>query len=516
MRTILAERSVSVAAVPASVAVVGGGLWGLAVAHTLQALGARVNVFEASRRVGGGVSTVVENGYVGESGPPCAVRSNGLAALVDELNLASEAVDVEVGRARLYAVRRERLCPVPSTLSALLGTPALSWAAKVRLLSERWQRADPAAHDESVGSFVRRRLGSEVLDTIIGPAVACWTGGDAERLSLLRTLPAIAAAEDEHGSLTAAWMAARRSGGLGELESARLLSFRDGMQTLTDALACALGPAIHTSSAVTAITRVGTGWAITVSRSAGGGRRVAVDAVVYAGPAHAIGGIDWPDSVDPIVAPLRAIPYASRTVLTLGFRREHVGHPLDGLGLVVPTDAAYTIRGALFVSSLFPGRAPLGHVAVSCVVGGPRRTGLGSAATETIEGAAVADLRRLVGLRGEPSFVHRATSLRAVPQYELGHDAVDRALSIVESAHPGLYFGGSWVGGVGIEACIRNARALAHRVVAECALDQRLATPRGIVVGRIPAAHHHSIRLRPWPRPPSTSSPSPHTPTTSN
>lgn len=515
MRTMPVDLSTSVAVVPSSVAVVGGGLWGLTVAHTLRVLGARVSLYEATRRVGGTVATAVENGYLGEAGPTCAVRSSVLDALVEELHLAPEAVDVELRAARLFAVRGKRLSAVPTTLAGLLRTPLLSWAAKIRLLSEPWRRVGSSDDDESIGAFVRRRLGAEVLDTIIAPAVACWIGGDADRLSLRHTLPAIAAGEGAHGSLTATTMVARRHPSPAPLETARLLSFRDGMQTLTDALARRLGSTIHTGSAVTGISRSASGWMLTVARTGGATRRVAVDAVVYAAPAHTIGAIAWPDSVDRLTAALRGIPYTPLTVLTLGFRREHVRHSLNGLGMVVPAGAPYAIRGALFASSLFPGRAPVGHVAMTCVVGGPGREGLASATTETIEGAVVADLRRLVGLRGEPSFVHRATSMGALPQYELGHDAVDHAASTIEAAHPGLYLGGGWLGGVGINACIRNARALAHRVAAECALDQRFATPRGIVVGRIPMTHH-PIKLRPWPRPQSTSSPSPPTPTTSS
>jgi protoporphyrinogen/coproporphyrinogen III oxidase len=515
MRTTPAEPSTSTTVVPSSIAVVGGGLWGLTVAHALRALGARVSVYEASRQVGGTVGTVVENGYLAEAGPPCAVRTNVLTALVDELHLASEVVEVGLREAPIFAVRRGCLWPVPSTLASLLGTPLLSRRAKIRLLSEPWRHVGLSDADESIGSFVRRRLGVEVLDTIIAPAVACWVGGDAERLSLRHTLPALAAAESEHGSLTTATTFARRRSGAAPLETTRLLSFRDGMQTLTDALARALGSAIHTGSAVTAITRAETGWMLTVARAGGVTRRIPADAVVCAAPAHAVGAIAWPDSVDRLAAPLRAIAYAPLTVLTLGFRREHVAHSLNGLGAVVPTGAPHAIHGVLFASSLFPGRAPVGHVTMACVVAGSDRDALASATTATIEGAVVADLRRLVGVRGEPSFVHRETSMAALPQYELGHDAVDRAVSTIESAHPGLYLGGGWVGGLGIDACIRNARALAHRVAAECALDQRLATPRGIVVGRIPMTRHPN-QLRTWPRPPLTSSLSPHTPTTSS
>jgi len=499
---------------PASIAVIGGGLSGLTMARALRGLGARVTVYEASPRPGGVVGSIVENGYVGETGPHLVPRSAVLTALIDELDLGSEVVEVNLGAARPYVVRHGRLVGMPSTPAGLLGSRLLSWPAKLRLLAEPWARPGPTDQDESVAAFTRRRFGAEVLESVVAPLIACWTGGDVERLSLRHALPAVAALDREHRSLLRVALAARGRRQT-RLQGVTLLSFRDGMQTLTDALARSLGPAVHAGTAVTAVTRSGTGWVVTAGRAAGTARRMTVDAVVYAGPAHAVRSIAWPDSVRQLAGPLGAIHHSPLTVLTLGFRREHVAHPLNGLGVFVPDAEAYAILGALFVSSLFPGRAPIGHVSIACIVGGARRSALGAAPADTIRAAVIADLRRLVGVTGEPSFAHHATWTHALPQYDLGYETVARAVSGLEAAHPGLYFGGSYLGGVGVSDCVHSARALAHRVVAECSLDQRLAAPSAIVVGRIPMADR-PIPRESWPPSPSTSSQSPPTPTTSN
>jgi protoporphyrinogen/coproporphyrinogen III oxidase len=496
-----------------SIAVIGAGLSGLVTAYALRELGARVTVYEASQRTGGVVGSVVEDGYVGETGPHFVAGSPAVSALLDDLDLTSEVVDAQFASAAPFVVRRGRLVRTPATALGLLTSPLLSVPGRLRVLGELWAPG-PWSQDESIAAFTRRRFGREVLASLVGPMVSCWTGGDPERLSVRHALPDVAAFEREHGSLVRGSIRVR--GGRGTpLHAPTLLSFRDGMQTLTDALARALGPAVHVGAAVTGIARSGAGWIVTAGRASGTVRRATVDVLVYAGPAHGVRGISWPDSIRPLAGPLGDVHHAPVAVLTLGFRREHVAHPLNGLGVVVPDAEAYALAGALFVSSLFPGRAPIGHVAIACLVGGARRGALGAAPAETMRAAVIADLRRLVGVSGEPTFMHHATWTRGLPQYELGYENVGRAVSALEAAHPGLYFVGSYLGGIGIGDCIRSARALAHRVVAECALDQRLATPAGIVVGRIPMADRPTPR-RPWPPSTSTSSQSPPTPTTSS
>lgn len=498
-----------------SVAVIGGGLSGLAAAHALRGLGARVVVYEAAARPGGVVGTHVDGDYLAETGPHGTRLTSALTSVVDELGLAEVVVHATPPGVDGYVVRRGRLVRLPQSLSGILATRALSWRAKARVLAERWVQPAEGVPVESVAAFFRRRFGGEPVACLVDPLVGALYGGDAERLAAARVCPHLVEAERAHGSVLRAAARHEIPRDFGQLVPP-VVSFVGGMTTLTDALARALDGMVRLSTPVTGVTRSAAGWVVSAGRAAGDARRAVVDAVLYAGPAHGIAAIGWPDSVRQLTAPLSAMTYPPLAVVTVGFRRQHVAHPLDGWGLLVPEREAYAILGALFTSSVFPHRAPAGHVTLACYVGGVRRPALGAAPPDTVRAAVVADLRRLLGISGEPTYVHHAAWSRALPQYELGYDGVTRAITALEAAHPGLYFAGSFAGGVSVTDCLAAGRAAAHRIVAECALDQRLSIPHGVTASRAALADVDERTRHPWPSSSSTSSPSPPTATTSN
>jgi oxygen-dependent protoporphyrinogen oxidase len=160
------------------------------------------------------------------------------------------------------------------------------------------------------------------------------------------------------------------------------------------------------------------------------------------------------------------MPYAPVVVTALGFRREHVAHPLDGFGFLAPRREDLRVLGCLFPSSLFPGRAPEGHVALAAFVGGTTDRAVLDLSDEEIRGVVLGDLRRALGLRGDPVRAIVRRWPRAIPQYELGHGRfVDLARSI-EAELPGLHVAGNVLGGVSVPDCIRKGTALAEAILA--------------------------------------------------
>ncbi len=458
-----------------TVAVVGGGITGLVAAHALHRRGLRVRLFEAGEQVGGAIRTTRTEGFLAEHGPGAFLTSPVADTLIRELGLLPAVVEASATAARRYVVRDGALVPFPMGPVSMLTTPLLSPAAKLRVLLEPLVPPLAGAGDESIAAFVRRRLGPEVLDYAVDPFVAAIFAGDPEQLSVRHAFPRVAELEAQHGSLSRGLMASRRrrrgqsapdTGAKHASEGAarpRLIAFADGMQSLPEALAAALGDAVHCRCPVRLIHRQGTRWALEAGAEGATTTHV-VDAVVMATPAHVLSAMELPAELRQLSAPVEQVEYPSMSTLVLGFMRDEVAHPLDGYGVLVPSKERRTLLGALFSSSLFPGRAPEGEVAISCFVGGAGGGERAREQTDLLVERLLYELRPLLGVDGEPTFVHHVYWPRAIPQYTVGYQAVKEAATAMETRFPGLYLAGNYRNGVSVGDCLAEGTMVAGRV----------------------------------------------------
>jgi oxygen-dependent protoporphyrinogen oxidase len=449
------------------VLVVGAGVSGLAIAFDLQRRGHSVRVLEAAARTGGVIASRRRNGVLYESGPNSTLDTTPLIGeLLDAAGIAGERLNASPAAARRYVVRGGRLLALPTSPGAFLATPLFSFGAKLALLREPFIAPGPPDREESVAAFVRRRLGAEFLDYAIEPFVAGVYAGDPERLSLPAAFPRLHALEQRYRSLV-------RGQILGARERARdrekaknaasSFSFRNGMQTLTDALARAL-PGLETGVRVVSLARADDR-TFTVQGERGGERREArARAVVLAVPADAAAGLVRPLAPAATQA-LDAIPYAPVAVVASAYRRGDVRHPLDGFGFLCPRKEGRSVLGALFSSSMFDGRAPGDTVLLTTFVGGSRNPELARSGADLIAQAVERELAALLGA-GSPQWHEVIQWPRAIPQYTLGHPGRTAALDRVEAAVPGLFLRANYRGGVSVGDCIKSARAGADAVTA--------------------------------------------------
>ena len=452
---------------PPPIAVVGGGISGLAAAWQLQQRGAAVTLFEASERTGGVIRSRRANGYLVDEGPNTLVaRSHALGRVIEAVGIEDERVPAPDTASARYIVRDGGLARVPTSPSGLITTPLLSAWAKLRLLREVFVRPSEA-EDESLAAFVRRRLGPEVLDYAVNPFVAGVYAGDPERLSTRHAFPTLHTLEREHGSLVRGMLHRVRNRKDGPSKpSPHPFSFRDGMQALPDALARAIGnDAIRYDAPVVALHQDDDGWSLTVGTD-GTQRTEHFDGVVFTAPLHGFSEIAFETSVD--LGPLEEVTYPPLSVLALGFREMDVEHALDGFGVLVPEREGLDVLGALFSSTLFPGRAPAGHALLTCFVGGMRHPDLAALPERDLVAIALDDLRPLLGLRGEPVFVHRKLWEHAIPQYHVGYGRVIGTLDALEAEHPGLSFAGN----------VRRGISVGDALEAGLEAADRLLTPR--------------------------------------
>jgi protoporphyrinogen/coproporphyrinogen III oxidase len=429
--------------------VVGAGLSGLAAAWTLSNAGAEVLLLEGSDRPGGVVRSEKKEGFLLETGPNTVRPTPELSSLIEALGLDGEVLRADP-RAKRYVDFEGALHAVPMSPGQLLSTQLLSAGAKLRLLGEPFRRAAPVP-DESVRDFVARRLGPEVADRLVEPFVAGIFSGNAAKISVSAAFPILSRAERDHGSLFGAILASARSKKRSGPAAPRgLLSFRDGLETLSRALASRLSGRFRASTAVQSLSPRADGW--TVRTGAGD---LDADRVVLAIPAPRAAELVAGFAPEAAAA-LAGIPHPPVVVLHMDWPESALARPLDGFGHLVCNGPGRRILGAVWSSSLFPGRAPAGQALMTIFMGGARDPGAIKLSDNELTELAARDVASEGLVRGAGRAVLVTRWRHAIPQYERGHEERIAELARAEARWPGLRFLGNYRGGVSVGDVVRS------------------------------------------------------------
>jgi len=459
--------------------IVGGGIAGLTAAHRAveisreRGTALELTVLEARDRLGGTIETEHAGGFLVETGPDSFLSEKPWAlALCRRIGLESRLVGTDDRFRRVFVWFGKRLHPVPdgfqllapTRLTPFVTSSLFSWPGKLRMaLDVILPRG--GGGDESLGAFVRRRLGREALERIAQPLVAGIYTADPDELSLLATMPRFVELERRERSLIVGLWKASRKAPAASTSGARwslFVSLAGGMGELIAALASRLpSDAVRLKHRVGGIERRGAHWRVTTEEAGA----IDADAVIVATETHAASRLLR--YVDPPLATmLEMIPYASSATVSLGYRRADVPHPLDGFGFVVPRAEHRDLLACTFSSVKYPGRAPERHVLIRCFVGGA----LNAAALERSDDEIVERVRRelgeALGITAAPMLTRVARHPASMPQYAVGHlttvETIERRLAAI----PGLLLAGGGYRGVGIADCVRSGEAAADAAFA--------------------------------------------------
>lgn len=448
-----------------TVVVIGAGVTGLTAAHELHERGHRVYVLEKSARPGGAIRSSRLDGYLIEAGPNTMLLNDAaVLAFFQKLGLGGELLEASPEARKRFIVRGGTPVAAPLSPGEFFKTTLLSRSAKWRLFAEPFIRRAPRDREESVAQFARRRLGREPVDYAINPLIGGIYAGDPETLAVRHAFPTLHQFDRDHGSLVLGALAARRArrkAGIPKFKS-RSISFRHGLQAIIDALVHVVGDSLYTNATVEELTP-GPPWNVRFTRAGETSVAVKADAVLVTTPGYASAGLPFAPAAGAPLAALADIHYPPVTSVALGFQRDHVAHPLDGYGVLVPACEKLNVLGTLFSSSLFAGRAPNGCVLLTSFVGGMRQPELARRPVEELRAVVLADLRQLLGVSGEPLCMHVTAWPRAIPQYNLGYGRFHAAMEAAEKQFPGLLLGGHVRDGVSVGDCIRAGWKLAER-----------------------------------------------------
>jgi oxygen-dependent protoporphyrinogen oxidase len=449
-----------------SVAIIGGGITGLTAAFYLQRKGVPVTVYEASDRVGGAIQSIRMQGYLAEFGPNTILETSPkVTQLVRDAGLASRRLDPDPKAEARYVVRYQRPIEMPGSPLGFLTTKLFTTRAKLAVLREPFVPRRRDGKEESVAEFVVRRLGQEFLDHAIDALVAGVYAGDPYKLSVPQAFPKLGQLEARYGSLIKGQIfGARERKRRGEVAKDRAgkFSFDAGLQVLPDTLRGHLGEAVRLNTAVTRLTQTPDGWTLDL-REGGQATRAEHSAVIYAGTAFRLAEMEVQASMPLHLRTFAEIRYPPVASVVLGFRREDVAHSCEGFGMLIPKVEGFKILGTIFSSSLFPNRAPAGHLTLTSYVGGGRFPELASLPPEKLFALTCEDLRVLLGVRGKPTFQHCVFYPRAIPQYNVGYGRYRELMADIEAKAPGLFLAGHFRDGISLSDTIVSACNVADR-----------------------------------------------------
>lgn len=467
---------------PRRVAVIGGGIAGLAAAHRLVELDpqCQVTLIEAAPRLGGVVSTVHEAGFQIEQSADNFITTVPWGVnLCRRLGLTDQLVQTNPAYRRTFVVRRGRLhrlpdgflMMAPTQLWPLAMTPILSPLGKLRAAMEYFIPPRTGDDDESMAGFVRRRLGCEVFDRLVEPLVSAVYAADLEKLSVLATLSRFREMEQEHGSLIRAMrhqMKNRpRAGGESGARYSMFVTLENGLSSLVDAIAARLpAGAVRLGTRATRIERCDDEWRVwtetndelrTASHSP-------FDALVLATPSPVTASLLLPLDAT-LAAELASIGHSGTAIVSLGYATDQIGHPMDGMGAVVPAIENSPILACSFSSRKYPHRAPDGQELLRVFVGGARHPELAEMDNSQLKPLVLDELRQLLQIRGEPGYCNVAHWPGTMPQYHVGHKELVARIEARVATLPGVALAGNAYHGVGLPDCIHGGELAAERVL---------------------------------------------------
>jgi len=448
------------------ITILGAGISGLTTAFWLNKQGFEITVLESKKEPGGSMVTRHEDGFLIDYGPNSGLETTPLIGqIVEHVGLKGEMIYALEKANKRYILRQNQLHALPTHPVAFLKTKLFSPKAKLRLLAEPFSRKSHEGYYQSISEFVKRRLGQEFLDYAVNPFVAGIFAGNPDNLSVKSALPKLYRLEELYGGLFKGFVLGakeRKKRAEQSKQSARMFSFKKGMQSFPEAIATKLGGNVRYNCKVESVVKSGSKFKV-LYRHGDNSEEIVTDIVLSTVPAYHAASI-FDDPENELVDHLNNIYYPPVKVLYLGFRKEVVGQVLDGFGFLIPEKENKTFLGAIWNSVIFPYRAKDDMAAFTLFVGGARSPELFDNGNDKHVNSVIKEFKEIMNIGEDPVFIKEKMWAKAIPQYRLGYIEHERYFEQFESNNPGIFLSGNYRGGISVGDCIKNSELTVKKI----------------------------------------------------
>ncbi|MZH42439.1 MAG: protoporphyrinogen oxidase [Nitrospinae bacterium] len=458
--------------------IIGGGIAGLAAAFRIQkeiSSGSDLEciLLEGADRFGGKIATERSDGFVIERGPDSFISQKPAAIqFCQQLGIGDSLVSTNPETPNTYVYTGGKLVTMPDGLSLMIPTkflpfaltPLFSLPGKIRMAFDLLIPKKSDKSDESLASFVRRRMGEEALKKMAEPMLAGIYASDPESMSIGSTFPMFVETERKYRSLILGMLARKKAMLLNSSKRPKsnfslFMTLKDGLGEMV-AAAITKSPDIQFKSGARVESIVGSAgnWSVGLE----GGVKYKADALILATPGHITAR--FIESVSPKAAELlKQIKYVSTATVTIAYKKEGFSHALDGFGFVVPKCEGRSILACTWTSSKFPHRTPDGYVMLRCYLGGALQEDIAEKDEKTMADLVKQDLKEIMGIKEEPVFCKVYHNRKSNVQYHVNHS--ERIDSIMGELQEGIFLAGSAYRGIGIPDCIQSGTRSAEAAI---------------------------------------------------
>lgn len=450
-----------------NIVVLGAGISGLSAAHWLSKEDVQLTILEKEKYVGGTMESEIVNGFLFERGPNSALETTPfIRQIAEEVGIVDKLIYANEEANKRYILRNDILHPLPTSPPALIKTRLFSVKAKLRLLIEPFIGKSKDGYYQSIAQFVRRRLGNEFLDYAINPFVAGVFAGNPEELSVKSSFPKLYALEENYGGLIKGMIkGARERKKRNEVskQNAKMISFKNGIRNLPEAIADKLKDSIIYSAEVIRVLKTDNLYTVCYIKD-GKEKFIKADAVLSTLPSYIATPI-FSDMDGKLSNHLEAIYYPPVMVLYLVYDKKVVGQQLDGFGFLIPEKEKKSFLGALWSSVIFEDRKSDTHATFTLFIGGARSPQLFDLDKNLLFEKVLNEFQTIMKINNQPVYMSERFWHKAIPQYNIGYIEHERYFEQFENYNKGIILSGNYRGGISVGDCIKNSKVVAEKVL---------------------------------------------------